>query len=102
PRRVADAPPAVGEGFFTEERTETKGRSGGGREGSTNVQQRVAPPPNIKVAPPKLFTSSAPKSDIKQLFAERAKEAASVEAFGSEQISKSGASDAGAILKNIS
>ncbi len=57
----------------------------------------MKPPP-----PPKLFASSQGKSDIKQLYADRAKEAAATEAFGSEQISKTGVSDAGAIIKNVS
>jgi len=100
-RRATDAPAAVGESFFSEDRSKTENKSTG-REGGTNVQQRVAPPPPSKLAAPKLFASAPAKSDIKQLLAERAKEAASVEAFGSEQISKTGVSDAGAIVKNVS
>jgi outer membrane receptor for Fe3+-dicitrate len=50
---------------------------------------------------PKIFASAPAKSDIKQLLAERAKAAASVEAFGSEQISRSGVSDAGAVVTKI-
>lgn len=100
-RRAADAPPAVGEGFYAGERTETKGRSGGGREASTNVQQRVAPPLLPKIAlKPSVF--SAPKTDIKQLLAERAKASALIESFGTEQISKSGASDVSDIVGRIS
>jgi hypothetical protein len=94
-----DAPAAVGESFFTiEERTESKGRGPGGRE-STNVV--AAPPPPKPRLPPRLFSSAAPKSDIKQLYVERAKEAAATESFGTEQISRSGASDAGAIVNKI-
>jgi TonB-dependent receptor len=100
-RRAVDAPAAVGEGFSIDERKGTKERSGGGR-GRTNAPVVVVQRPPAKVKPPKLFSTAAPKSDIKQLLAERAKAATSVEAFGSEQISKSGVSDAGAILKNIS
>jgi outer membrane receptor protein involved in Fe transport len=48
-----------------------------------------------------VFASAPAKSDIKQLLAERAKAAASVEAFGSEQISRSGVSDAGAVVTKI-
>jgi TonB-dependent receptor len=101
-RRQTDAPPAAhGEGFFSET-TEKKTGAGAGGDGSrTNVQPRVAlpPPPRMAVKP---FASAPPKSDIKQLYAERAKEAAATEAFGSEQISKTGVSDAGAIIKNVS
>lgn len=98
--RATDAPPPVGESFFGEDRTKIKGDSGS-RSGSTNVTV-VAPPPPPKPPATKLFSSAQPKSDIKQIYADRAKEAASVEAIGSEQISKTGASDAGAIVKNIS
>jgi TonB-dependent receptor len=100
-RRATDAPAAVGEGLVAEERTETKGRSGGGREGGTNVQQRVAAP-----SPPKIVLKpsafSAPKTDIRQLLVERAKASALVESFGTEQISKSGASDVSDIVGRIS
>lgn len=99
PRRAADAPPPVSEGFFTEEKTRTESRSGG--RDSTNVQQRVAPPPPPRIAlKPSSFT--APKTDIKQLLLERAKASAMVESFGTEQISKSGASDVSDIVGRIS
>jgi outer membrane receptor protein involved in Fe transport len=101
PRRAADAPPAVGDTFFAESSEKKSKSSSTSDSAKTNVTLKVAGPV-VKAAPPKLFASAAPKSDIKQLFAERAKEAASVEAFGSEQISKSGVSDAGAIIKNVS
>jgi hypothetical protein len=100
PRRAADAPPPVSEGFFTET-TEKKTSGPTGGETKTNVTATVAAPV-VKVAPPKIFASAPAKSDIKQLYVERAKEAAATEAFGSEQISKTGVSDAGAIIKNVS
>ncbi|MFM1770492.1 MAG: hypothetical protein RJA22_3021 [Verrucomicrobiota bacterium] len=100
PRRAADAPPATGEGFFREERTQGKGESGP-RGGGTNAPVRAAAPPVVKpLAKP--FSFSAPKTDIKQLLAERAKSSAVVESFGTEQISKSGASDASDIIGRIS
>jgi len=100
-RRATDAPPPTGEGFAVDERTESKSRSGGGREGGTNLQQRAAPPPPPKIAlKPSVFT--APKTDIKQLLLERAKASALVESFGTEQISKSGASDVSDIVGRIS
>lgn len=98
--RAADAPAAVGEGFFTEERKEAGDRSGGGR-GGTNAPGPAALSRPIRVAPPRPFASASRKSDIKQLLAERAKEAASTEAIGSEQISKTGVSDAGAIVNKV-
>jgi TonB-dependent receptor len=101
PRRAADAPPPVGEGFFTEVTERKTSGSGSGEGAKTNVALKVVAP-TVKVAPPKIFSSAQAKSDIKQLYAERAKEAAATEAFGSEQISKTGVSDAGAIIKNVS
>ncbi len=97
-RRTTDAPAAVDSGLVVDERSESKTRSE--RTSGTNQAQRVAPPPPPKAAP-RIAPLSQPKSDIKQLFADRAKQAASVEAIGSEQISKTGSSDAGAIVKNI-
>src|SRR6185503_494213 len=100
-RAVAtDAPAAVGEGFAVEDRAQTKSRP---TAGPTNIAPiTVRPPPPKPPPPPKLFASSTPKSDITQLLAERSKAAASTEAFGTEQISKSGVSDAGAIIGKVS
>jgi outer membrane receptor protein involved in Fe transport len=100
--RATDAPAAAGESFFSE-RTEKKGGpSSAGEGGRTNVLVRIAAPPPKAPPPPKLFSSSLAKSDIKQLLAERAKATASTEAIGTEQISKTGVSDAGAIIRQIS
>lgn len=100
---AADAPAAVGESFFADTRTQTKGASKEGKGGETNAAPKVAAPVAVvRQLPRPIFQSAAPKSDIKQLLIQRAKAAASTEAFGSEQISKSGVSDAGAILRQIS
>lgn len=101
PRKAADAPPPTGEGFAAETTEKKTSTSSGGDASKTNVVLRPQGPA-VKVTPPKIFASAPPKSDIKQLFLERSKEAASTEAFGSEQISKTGVSDAGAIVKNVS
>ncbi len=101
PRRAADAPPPTGEGFAAETREKKTSSSSGGDSGKTNVVLKPVGPA-VKVTPPKVFSSAPPKSDIKQLHLERSKDAASTEAFGSEQISKTGVSDAGAIVKNVS
>jgi outer membrane receptor protein involved in Fe transport len=67
----------------------------------TNVQQRAAPPPPPKIVlRPSAFTP--PKTDIKQLLVERAKASTLIESFGTEQISKSGASDVSDIVGRIS
>jgi TonB-dependent receptor len=100
-RRQTDAPPPVDTGFVVDERSETKIRKESGPMTRTNVQQQVtAPPPAKLVLRPSAF--SALKTDIKQLLAERAKSSALVESFGTEQISKSGASDVSDIVGRIS
>jgi outer membrane receptor protein involved in Fe transport len=99
-RRATDAPPPSGEGLAVEERSKSTSRSEGPVE--KKVERREVPPPPKPPPLPKLFESARPKSDIKQLLAERSKAAASTEAIGTEQISKSGSSDAGAIIKQIS
>lgn len=101
PRRATDAPPAAGEGFFSEERTKGKPVAATGSGGSTNAAAAV-PPAAPKLPALRPFSSGGGKSDIKNLLADRARQAASVEAIGSEQISKTGGSDAGAIVKNVS
>lgn len=102
PRRTAtEAPPAVGESFFSESEEKKGGAASGGEGARTNVVVMAIGPPPKPPPPPRLFASAAPKSDIKQLYVQRAKEAAATESFGTEQISKSGASDAGAIVNKI-
>ena len=101
---ASDAPAAAGESFFADSRTQTKGASTDGKgSGESGPAKVVAPPPPPKpVIPRPLFQSAAPKSDIKQLFVQRSKDAAATESFGSEQISKTGVSDAGAIINKVS
>ncbi len=101
---ASDAPAAAGESFFVDSRTQTKGASTEGKgSGESGPAKVVAPPPPPKpVIPRPLFQSAAPKSDIKQLFVQRSKDAAATESFGSEQISKTGVSDAGAIINKVS
>ena len=101
---ASDAPAAAGESFFADSRTQTKGASTEGKgSGESGPAKVVAPPPPPKpVIPRPLFQSAAPKSDIKQLFVQRSKDAAATESFGSEQISKTGVSDAGAIINKVS
>ena len=102
-RAVAeDAPAAAGGSFFVDERKQTTGPSSGGSGAASNAPTlRVVLPPPV-IAPPRLFASAPQPSTIKQLLADRAKAAASTESFGAEQISKSGVSDAGAIINKVS
>ncbi len=98
---VADAPEAAGDTFFQDTRRQTSGPStaGSASGASTGPVVRILAP----VAPPPIpaFKGQG-ATTIKQLFAERAKEAAATEAFGSEQISRTGVSDAGAIINKVS
>lgn len=100
---ASDAPAAAGESFFVDTRTQTKGPSTGTSGSDEAVRQpkpAVAPPPPKVMPKPFAFTPA--KTDIKQLLVERAKAAALVESFGTEQISKSGASDVSDIVGRIS
>ena len=97
---AADAPEAAGGGsFFQDTRRQTTGPS----TSATAPTNRPPPTQSIKAPPPPKIAAfrPPPTTTIKQLMAERAREAASTEAFGSEQISRSGASDAGAIVNKI-
>lgn len=103
---VSDAPDAVGGGtFFVDSRAQGEGPSTPGKAAAapaTNAPPKVVAPASPPPAPPKVTFAPPPKATIKQLFQERAKEAASTEAFGTEQISKTGVSDAGAIVNKVS
>ena len=96
---AADAPAAVGDSFFADTRKQTTGPSGGSSGPASNAApiRVVVVPPTV----PRLFASAPAPSTIKQLLAERSKAAASIEAIGSEQISKSGASDAGGAVTKV-
>lgn len=99
---AADAPEAAGgSSFFQDTRRQSAGPSTAGAAGPTNRPALLRPA--VAVAPPKPPSfRPPPATTIRQLMAERAKDAAATEAFGSEQISRSGASDAGAIVNKIS
>ncbi len=98
---AADAPASAGESFFVDQRKQTTDPSGGGSGAASNAPViRVALPPPV-TAPPRLFASAPQPSTIKQLLAERAKASASIEAIGSEQISRAGASDAGGVVNKV-
>lgn len=100
---AADAPAAAeSDTFFQDTRKQVEG------PGEVGSAQRapVAPVQRLPLAPPPpptagLFKAAQP-STIKALLQERASSAASVESFGSEQISKAGVSDAGAIVNKVS
>jgi outer membrane receptor protein involved in Fe transport len=97
---AADAPAAAGDTFFQDMRRQAGGPSTGGPSGPAKAPEvKIAPPPLPKALTP-AFRAAGP-STIKQLYVERAKQAAATESFGSEQISKSGVSDAGAIVNKV-
>lgn len=104
-RAVAvDAPASAGsDTFFQDTRRQVEG---GGEGASPVTSSRPAVQTRLLTAPPpptasSVFKSTAP-STIKALLQERASSAASIESFGAEQISKSGVSDAGAIVNKVS
>jgi hypothetical protein len=98
---AADAPESTGDSFFQDTRRQVAGPSSGisQQQAGTPSTKVIVPPPTAAVIP---AFRAASATTIKQLFAERAKQAASTEAFGSEQISKTGVSDAGAIINKVS
>ena len=102
-RAVASAAPAAsGETFFVDTRTQTSGPSqgaAGAASKTTNAPQTKVERPHPII--PRPLIPTAPPSTIKQLLVERSKASASIESFGSEQIAKSGVSDAGAIVNKI-
>jgi len=100
-RAVAvDAPSATGESFFQDTHRQVQGPSTAGSDGAPKP-----PPAKIVLPPPPVIPRPAfgppPASTVKQLLADRAKAAASIEAVGAEQISKAGASDAGAAVTKV-
>ncbi len=99
---ASDAPDAPGgESFFADTRTQVKGGASTGGPGSAKTNAPPPPPPPRPAVVLPAFRP-APVSSIKQLLAERAKSSSVVESFGSEQISKSGVSDASDIVGKIS
>src|SRR5262245_61634258 len=95
---ASDAPAAAGESFFQDTRRQVQGPSTAG------AGARTTAPPVVAVAPlPRSLPAfrAPPPSTITQLLAERAKAVAATEAIGSEQISKSGASDAGGAVTKV-
>ncbi len=101
-RQVAeDAPPAVDSGFSIDDRTKSKGAQGGSGP-STNLASAAPPPPPKVQIPRPIFQSAATAKTAAEFLVQRSKAAASIESIGSEQFSKAGAGDAGAIIKNIS
>ncbi len=95
---VSEAPPGVGETFFQDRRPALEATAAGGLEtvrAAAAPKIPAPPPPRPAFAPP-------PRATIRQLLAERARAAASVEAVGAEQIARVAASDAAAALSRVS
>ncbi len=103
-RAVAgDAPAAPGgDSFFQDTRTQGEGpaTSGGGSTAARSTNAPIARPAAPPPARPAL--AAAPKATLKQLNVERAKAAASIVSFGSEQITKSSVRDAADIVGRVS
>lgn len=99
---AADAPASAGDTFFQDTRRQvdrpTDTAAAAPKPQAPPARAAAPAPPKV---PPSLFRSSAP-STIKALLQDRAAASAAIESFGSEQISKSGVSDAGAIVNKVS
>ena len=95
---ASDAPSAAGESFFQDMRRQVQGpsTSGGGARQTNAPIARTLPPPPLRPT----FRPMGP-STISQLLVERAKAVAATEAIGAEQISRSGASDAGGAVTKV-
>lgn len=101
---VSDAPAAAGgESFFQDTRTQAEGSSSSVAAPRKEIGSVVGAPRVEKSAerPKTLLRASGP-SNVKALLKERARAAAAVESFGSEQIGKSSVSDAGEIVSRVS
>lgn len=97
---ASDAPAATGSGsFFQDTRRQAEVPSAGASATTRQTNAPVLRPP--AAAPTRPAFAPPPKTSITQLLAERSKEAASVEAVGAEQISKTAASDAGAVVSKV-
>ena len=97
---AADAPTAPGESFFQDTRQQVQGPGSGGAAPVAAPKPQPVVPKATALPSPAIFKPPAP-STIKSLLQERAKAAASIEAIGTEQISRTGSSDAGAVLNRV-
>ncbi|MCU0783191.1 MAG: TonB-dependent receptor [Verrucomicrobia bacterium] len=98
---ASDAPSAVADTFFQDTRKQVEGPSAGPSSMSrpTNATPMIS---KSSLPAPRPVFAAPPKATIKQLLAERSKAAASIESFGSEQISRSSVKDAGDIVSRVS
>jgi len=99
---VGDAPAAAGgESFFQDTRAQIQGPGGAVAEPPKPKEKvRFTPAPKSPPPPRPSFASQA-KTTIKQLLTERAKAVNATESVGTEQISRSGSSDASAVVTKI-
>src|ERR1043166_3918731 len=95
----APAPPG-GESFFQDTRKQAEGPASGAPAASRQTNAPIIQPAVRSAAPQSAFVQ--PPSSVKQLLSERSKAAASIESFGSEQISRSSVKDASDIVSRVS
>jgi hypothetical protein len=99
---ASDAPSAAGgESFFQDTRKQVEGPSAAASSLSRPTNAEPLIPKTTAVAPRPVF-APPPKATVQQLLAERSKAAASIESYGSEQISRSSVKDAGDIVSRVS
>lgn len=102
---ASDAPAAAGTESFFQDTRQQSDKTARGQTGSHPTAQKAPSTPPARTPPfkkPEPAMRNTGPSTMKALLQERSKAAASVEAFGSEQISKSSVSDAGDIVARIS
>lgn len=99
---AADAPEAAGgASFFQDTRTQVQGPGGGVSGPPMPKEKPLTITPAKPPLPPRSAFAPAAKTTVNQLLAERAKAVAATEAVGTEQISRSGSSDAGAVVTKV-
>jgi outer membrane receptor protein involved in Fe transport len=98
---AADAPSAAGETFFQDTRQQVQGPGSEGGTGAAAAAKPPPPAPKIIPLPPPVVFKPPPPSTIRSLLQERATSLGSIEAIGTEQIGKSGSSDAGAVVNRV-
>jgi len=96
---ASDAPVSSGDTFFQDTRKQVDGRGTSGQGPAQKSMEKGPVAPTAPVYRPALRAAGG--SSVKQLLAERSKEAAATESFGSEQIAKTGVSDAGDIVNKV-
>jgi outer membrane receptor protein involved in Fe transport len=101
---ASDAPAAAGDTFFQDARQQVSGPTTSGSAGPAPATNAPPPKPLPRPVAPRLFFDAAAKTNVgtvAKLLQERAASAAVQDAFGAEQISRSGTSSAADVVTKI-